>query len=98
MTGGVGKDERAKIEKMSGDYNLKIVLAAASGSYLAQVPITIYDSNGTQLFKAEAAGPWFYARLPEGRYTIKVNYRGKEKEKMVHMSKRVEVIIFHWKI
>ena len=59
MTGGVGKDERAKIEKMSGDYELKIVLAAPSGSYLAQIPITIYDSNGTQVFKAEAAGPCF---------------------------------------
>ncbi len=98
MTGGAGKGERAEMEKMAGKYNLKIILATTSGAYLALLPITIYDSNGNQVLKAEASGPWFYARLPEGRYTIKVTRKGKEKGKTVQLGRGFELVMFHWNV
>jgi hypothetical protein len=98
MTGGVGMGERAQMEKMSGEYNLKIILATSSGSYLAKIPIMIYDNKGTLVFQAESEGPWFYVRLPEGGYTIKATYDGHEKKKMINITRGLKMVMFHWAI
>ena len=98
MTGGVSKGERADMEEMSRDFNIKVVLAATSGSYLAKIPITIHDDKGKQVLEVEVEGPWFYARLPEGRFTIKAVYQGREKQKTVRIEPGLELVMFHWNV
>src|SRR5262245_5506492 len=41
VTGGVGADERADLQAKEKDYNLKIVAAATSGDYVANVRVVI---------------------------------------------------------
>ncbi len=41
VTGGVGVDERADLRAKEKDYNLKIVAAAPSGAYVADVAVVI---------------------------------------------------------
>jgi hypothetical protein len=96
MTGGVSKGERADMEGMSKDYNLKIVLATAAGAYLAEIPVMIYDGNAGRVLSEIAEGPWFYVRLPEGRYTIEARHEGRTKEKGVYVDEGLEVVLFHW--
>jgi len=97
MTGGVSKGERAEMEKRSNDYNLKIILAAKSGAYLANIPVTICEDGGEPvLMSTRADGPWLYVRLPEGRYTIKAVHEGREKKKTVQVDQGLKLIIFHW--
>ena len=98
MTGGVSKGERADMEDLSERYNLKVVMATTSGSYLALIPVTIYDDSGKRLLKVNANGPWFYADLPEGLYTVKAVYEGQKKEKKVHVDKGLQLVMFHWTV
>ena len=96
MTGGISKGERAEMEKRSMDYNLKIILAAKSGAYLANIPVTICDPAGKTVMSTRADGPWLYVRLPEGRYSIKAGHEGQEKEKTIQVDQGLELVMFHW--
>lgn len=98
MTGGVSKGERADMEDLSERYNLKVVLASSSGAYLALIPIAIYDDSGKSVLKLNVNGPWFYADLPDGRYTIKAIYEGQEKVKTVQVDQGLELVMFHWTV
>jgi len=96
MTGGVGKGERAEMKRLSKAYNLKIVLAAKSGAYLANVPVMIFDQSGKQLLKLYSNGPWVYLLLPEGQYTVKDNHEGQDMEKTVHVAEGLEEVFLQW--
>jgi hypothetical protein len=98
MTGGVSKGERAEMEGMSGKYNLKVVLASDEGAYLARLPVCIQDKQGKQALKVETNGPWLYAKLPEGRYTVKSMHGGVEKMRTVHVGDGLEVVMLSWSI
>lgn len=96
MTGGISEGERAEMEKRSMDYNLKITLAAKSGAYLADIPVTICNADGKTVINIRAEGPWLYVRLPEGRYTIKASHEGQKKEKTIQVDQGLELVMFHW--
>jgi hypothetical protein len=74
VSGGAGADERADLEAKQADYNLKIVVAATSGDYLADVWIVIDSSARKGLLEAKMEGPILLAKLPPGTYTIKATY------------------------
>ncbi len=96
ISGGIGEGERAEMERMAKDYNLKIVLATTTGPYLSEIPVMIYDRSGKEVFKIDAGGPWLYIHLKEGKYTIKASHEGKEKKKTVQIGRRLKMIMFHW--
>jgi hypothetical protein len=96
MTGGVGIDERQAMEEMAKGYNLKVVLAMIKGHYLADVPVTIMKPTGEKVLETVAAGPWLYAKLPHGQYTVKVSFDGKERTRTVDVGGDMKVAMFHW--
>ena len=96
MTGGVGIVERAKMRIMAETYNLKIVLADVSGAYLSRVPVAIFEEDGNKLLDIVTNGPWLYARLPDGKYTIKAAFKGNEKKRIIQMNHEFNVTMFHW--
>ncbi|MGB5987526.1 MAG: hypothetical protein WBG37_19630 [Desulfobacterales bacterium] len=96
MSGGVGQAERAEMEQMAQGYNLKIVLARASGNYLARLPLTVHDDQGQKVLEVEAAGPWIYLQLPEGRYTVKAEYHGIPRARTLDVTRDLQWMMFHW--
>jgi hypothetical protein len=96
-TGGVGKTERADLEEMSSDYNLKLVFARANGSYLAHVPVRIQDLRGNILIQTRSGGPWFLTKLPEGQYKLIVGPRTNEKVRTIRVGDEFKTVMFHWK-
>lgn len=98
MTGGVSKGERAEMEAMSGKYNLKVVLATDKGAYLARLPVSISNAQGKKVLKVETNGPWLYAWLPDGRYTVNSIHGGVEKKRTIQVDKGLEVVMLHWSI
>ncbi len=98
MTGGVSKGERARMESMSEDYNLKVVLATDEGAYLARLPVAIRDEDGQELLEVETNGPWLYAKLPAGRYTVTAVRKGVEKQRRLQVDEGLAVVMFHWSI
>jgi len=97
LTGGVGLSERTHMQEMATDYNVKMVFADSAGAYLANVGVDIQNSNGNNLVQTYSNGPWFFAELPAGQYTITVTHDGKTKTRKVLVGKGSQEEIFHFK-
>jgi hypothetical protein len=96
-TGGVGKTERATLEGMSKNYNLRLVFARSNGSYLAGVPVLIQDLQGNVLVETHSNGPWFLTKLPEGKYEVIVGPRTNQKTRTVSVGGPSKTLVFQWK-
>jgi hypothetical protein len=98
LTGGVGMDERAAMQKMAkGNYNLQFVFAEASGAYLADIKVDIQGKNGKKLIDISTNGPWFFAELPDGPYNIIVTHGGKSEVQHLEVGKSFQKVVFNWK-
>ena len=97
ISGGVGIDARQGLQAVAKDYNLKMVFAAQTGNYLADTHVVIKDMQGKTVLNAVSGGPWFYAKLPAGQYTIIATTAGKsEKQKVAINSAGHSVRYFYW--
>jgi hypothetical protein len=77
VSGGVGDDERAELDALSNQYNLRLLFAMqGSGEYLAAVRVNILDVHGVTVLAAESRGPWFFTQLPAGDYIVDVSTPG----------------------
>jgi hypothetical protein len=97
LTGGVGLEERSRLEAMAEDCNLKLVFALASGNYLANVAVEIEDSRGKKLIAQGSNGPWFFVKLPEGEYRVAVTHGEHKKVRRVKVGKELKTAMFHWR-
>ena len=98
LSGGVGSDERAAMQAMAkGNYNLQLVFAEATGPYLARITVKIQDTHGKTLIDIPSGGPWFFAKLPSGRYKITVTHAGKPEAQNLDIGKGFQRVIFNWK-
>lgn len=70
ISGGVGLDSREELLSSRGNYNLWVVLTLADGEYLGGAEITIRDHSGKTVLETKAEGPWLFAKLPAGHYTV----------------------------
>jgi hypothetical protein len=97
LSGGVGSDEREALSQAARDYNLKLSFAATSGNYLGDVAVEVRDSAGRIVLEAPSDGPWFFAKLPPGRYTVVVKDKEKSQTKTVQLSEKKQTVLnFFW--
>lgn len=98
LSGGVGLDEREALNQTGRDYNLKLSFALTSGNYLGDVAVEIRDSAGRVALEAVSEGPWFFSKLPPGRYTVVVNCNGSTQQKAVQVSGMGQTVLnFFWR-
>jgi hypothetical protein len=98
LTGGVGLDERAVMEKAAkGNYNLQLVFDEATGPYLADIKVDIQGKDGKKLVDMSTNGPWFFVELPNGQYTVTVTHDGKSELRHLDVAKNFQRVIFSWK-
>lgn len=98
VSGGVGDESQERMEKMSGDYNLKVTLAAPDGDYTGGANLTIRDQSGKEILQTETHGPLFLAKLPAGKYTVSAAEEGRESvKKTVQVSSAADParVLFH---
>jgi uncharacterized protein YigE (DUF2233 family) len=97
VSGGVGDESIDRLNAMARDFNLKLVFALKSGEYLSDVGVRIADAKGNVLVETTADGPWFFSRLPAGRYQIAVSYAGKViKQAITLNAKTLRHVDFRW--
>ena len=77
VSGGVGESSEQAMREVANQYNLHLTFAAADGSYLADIPVTIQDSKGNTVLDTVSPGPLFYANLTPGTYTMAASANGK---------------------
>jgi len=92
ISGGVGIDERAAMERMARGYNLKLVFAEPSRPYLANVSVEIRDASGKRLVETTDNGPWFFAKLPDGNYRVVATFEGKKEAREVEIGKNLPTV------
>ena len=85
VSGGVGEGSEQAMREVADQYNLHLTFAAADGSYLADVPVTIQDSKGNAVLDTVSPGPLFYANLTPGTYTVAASANGKTQTKRVEV-------------
>jgi hypothetical protein len=82
LSGGVGDDERAELDALSNQYNLRLLFAKqGSGEYLSAVRVNILDAHGGTVLSAESRGPLFFTQLPSGDYIVDVSTPGQGLQK-----------------
>jgi hypothetical protein len=78
VSGGVSSEEQRALHERRNDYTLWVITAASkSGSYLADVLVTIRDSNKRVVFTGRLDGPWLFIDLPLGGYEVEAALDGK---------------------
>jgi len=97
VSGGVGLDERNyMLENLANDYNLKLEIAVADGSYLADAEVVIAKLDGAIVMKQVSTGPWFMTRLPAGSYRVQVSGFGQTFEQAVEVpASGLKTVVFN---
>ena len=86
VSGGVGYDERARLEAVKSQYNLRLLFAiSGAGSYLSGVKVLIQDPKGNTVLETVSNGPWFFAQLPPGAYTVTLDNQGQVQKRSVNI-------------
>ena len=98
LSGGIGSDERDTLKAEAKNYNLRLNFAEKGGGhFLSDVKVDIATSAGKPVLSATAAGPWFFARLPAGRYKVTASSEGKAQNRTVNVTKaRPSQLFFYW--
>ena len=101
VSGGVGADESAAMQRAAGRYELELVFAvrdlAGRGDYLAGVPVDIRDRAGNTVLRTTARGPYLLADLPDGSYTVTATDNGAAKRQVVQLSHGAhQRLVFEW--
>lgn len=96
VSGGVGEDERTEMLIALPDYNLKVRTADRQGDYLAGVRAELRDARGVGVLETVLDGPILLARVPAGRYELRVTYAEVTQSRKLTIPKtgRREVVLY----
>jgi hypothetical protein len=98
ISGGIGLDERERLTSIGKNYSMKLVFAVKRREYLADVRVKIMDNSGKKVLDAVSEGPWFYADLPTGKFTVSASLSGREKQSTANIvkGKSQTTLRFYW--
>jgi len=97
VSGGVGTDSIDRLNSLASDFNLKLVFALTSGSYVSDVKVAIADAAGKTLLDTTSDGPWLLARLPVGNYQIVATFSGNAVRRQVAVgTAKLRTVDFRW--
>ncbi|MGH7820796.1 MAG: carboxypeptidase regulatory-like domain-containing protein [Candidatus Binatia bacterium] len=99
-SGGVGRDEREALERASGGYNLKLIFARKQHTaFVSDVQVRITDSQGNVVLDGLSHGPWFFTRLPPGKYRVEAAIAGRTQEQPVEVKEAAQArLAYYWDI
>jgi hypothetical protein len=98
ITGGIGSDQSDAMRLAAKNYSLRLTFAAKSdGAFLADVKVTIRRGKNETVISRTAEGPYFYAQLKPGAYTVQVDYQGATQSRKVQVPAKGGVAAdFYW--
>lgn len=97
VTGGIGDEERSALEGMQQGYNLRITSTDDTGHFSGDdTRIVVSDLKQHGLLDV-TGGPFFYAILPEGRYSVEGFSDGQSKKQAITIASGKPVDVhFSW--
>ncbi len=98
VSGGIGVTERDELNALSHQFNLRLLFAMQAGNYVADVQVNITGARGETVLSAKSDGPWFFAQLPPGAYTVNVDALGRTQGQAVRIGGgRQSRLNFFWR-
>ena len=98
MSGRFGLEEHAELKTIGKMDNLELSFALQNRDYIGSAEVVIEDQNGAAILEAVSDGPLFFAKLPEGVYTVKATAMAKTLEQTVHVPSQGQArLYFAWK-
>lgn len=82
ITGGISEDELVMLKAHANKFNLQVLLSK-DGHYLVADYLHIMDPTGLEVVRVEEAGPYVYAELTPGTYTVEASLEGEIKNATV---------------
>lgn len=82
VNGGIGDEELAQLKAQNTLYNLQIMLSTPAGAYISDVRLRLLGERGDTLLDVPDAGPYLYAKLPAGAYTLETTSPGEPPESL----------------
>lgn len=100
VTGGVGHDEAMAFRHAERSYPLALefaIKAKPRDEFTADVNIMIKDAKGKTVLETTSNGPFLLAKLPDGKYDVKVTQNGRSFERHVKViDKKPRQVSFVW--
>jgi hypothetical protein len=97
ISGGIGLDARDELAAKAREYNLKLVFALSSREYVSDVDVEITNSAGRTVASHRTQGPWMYAKLPPGDYTVRATFNASTLTKKVSVGQQGQKVVnFLW--
>ena len=97
VSGGVSEEARESLQSLAPRFNVKLVLATKTGAYLSDVAVAVDDAAGKRVLEAKSDGPWFFAKLPPGRYQVAAAANGASLRKPVTIGTHgLNTLDFRW--
>lgn len=79
LTGGTTQAEIEEFKALDNEFNLQILFAAKNGDHLINEAVRILDYHNFELVSARKVGPYVYARVSPGEYTLEVTHEAGQK-------------------
>lgn len=96
ITGGIGQDEVTAFRDVARRYNLRLTFASKSDQYLSDVDVSLSSGKST-ILDVHTSGPFLFARVPPGRYTVSAHDRAVQEVRHVVVPARGGVDVrFSW--
>lgn len=100
LSGGIGQDESAAIEKASKRWPLTLEFAVKDkrhADFVADVQTTVRNAKGHPVLQVNTDGPFLLAKLAPGRYTVDASFAGKTlHEDVVVKKEQPAKAVFLW--
>ena len=96
VSGGVGDDSSDRMASMGREYNMKLMFTLNEGNYLSDVHVAVTDSRGGKVIDDVANGPFFFAKLPPGQYTVTATHEGKTQTRKMSVGKGMQSAHLRW--
>lgn len=87
VAGGIGIEAQQRLDAKAraDDFNLKLVFTLHEGNYIADVDVVMKDQQARTVLQEMADGPFLFAKLPAGRYTVEATYEGKTETRTINV-------------
>jgi hypothetical protein len=98
VSGGVGDDEAQAIKSMAASYPVEMLFVAKStpNQYLANVRVQVTDKSGNVVLDTTTRGPFLFAKLPPGRYSVSAESEGGVKRQNMQVTGARQRVTFMW--
>lgn len=70
VSGGIGEEEKEMLKAREHEFNVRVLIASPRGEFVSNVGLRFLDDKGTPLVQINYAGPYVYAKMIPGTYTL----------------------------